>query len=257
MNSLRAFVIASTLLLLGLPFGLPLSPLRAEETANRVFTGELVVTNAGRNQFRLVGHGGSFTAPAGVPVEALDGKPVQVEFARDGRVLQISELPVPISRIVHSEELISGQFVVRDPVARTFSFASDDRIYTAPAGMDIRPYGGQMVEVRLDEQGQVADIAFAKHSLGASPTGTVCVIDGQSYGDGTAVCQSGVEYRCELGVWRRLGMLCPAGETTNLPPSHGCTIGGASVAHGSSVCRSGTTFRCTDGNWVNVGTVCS
>jgi hypothetical protein len=252
MKSLRVCIIASTLLLLVLPVGL-----HAEEAGNRVLTSELVVTNAGRNQFRLVGHGGSFTAPAGIPVETLDGKPVLVEFAPDGRVLRISEQPVPISGIAHSEEVISGQFVVRDPVARTFSFASDDRIYIAPLGMDIRPYSGQVVEVRLDEQGQVADITFAKHSPGVPRIGTPCVINGQRYSDGTSVCQSGMQYRCDLGVWRGLGATCAAGGAASVPSSHGCMIGWASVANGSSVCRSGTTFRCSDGNWVNVGTACS
>ena len=257
MNALRVCTVASTLLLLGVAFGPQVPSVRAEQVGSRVLGGELVVTNAGRNQFRLVGHGGSFTAPAGIPVEALDGKPVQVEFARDGRVLQITEEPVPISRIVHSEEVIAGQLVVRDPVARMFSFASDDRIYTAPAGVDIRPYSGHMVEVRLDEQGQVAAVAFAKHSRAVPPVGATCVFNSQSYSDGTEVCQSGMQYRCDEGVWTGLGTTCAAGDTMNAPSVRGCIIGGASVASGSSICRSGTTFRCADGNWVNVGTACS
>ncbi len=252
MKALCLSVAASTLLLLGLAFG-PSASLGAEQVGNRVLGGELVVTNASRNQFRLVGHGGSFTAPAGVSVEALDGKPVQVEFAGNGGVLQITEERVPINRIVHSEEVIEGLFVVRDPIAHTFSFASDDRIYIAPSGIDIRPYGGHMVEVRLDEQGQVADIEFAKHALGVPSVGYTCVFNGQSYADGTAVCQSGTTYRCEAGVWRGLNRLCAA----DAPTARSCIIGGASVADGSSICRSGTTFRCADGNWVNVGSACS
>src|ERR1700687_3734754 len=56
-----------------------------------VLTGELVIVNAAQNRFRLVGHSGTFTAPPGTPVEAFDGKPVEVELSRHGRVLPISE----------------------------------------------------------------------------------------------------------------------------------------------------------------------
>ena len=253
MKIMRVCMLTVTLLLLA-----PLwsSAVRAETLSGRVITGELVPTNASRNQFRIVGHGGSFTAPAGISVEALDGKPVQVEFGRDGRVLQISEEPVHINRIVHGEETISGQLVVNDPVMRTFTFAGDDQFYRAPPDIDIRSYAGRMVEVRLDEDGQVTSIAAATGTRSA-PNADTCLYDGQSYSDGAPVCQNGLQYRCELGMWRDLGTACASRPSSALPALQGCTVGSATVASGSSVCRRGTTFRCSDGTWVNVGTACS
>ncbi len=254
MNFLRVSIVASMLFVLA-PLFAPSAGL-AEWAAGHVLTGELVVTNATRNQFRLVGHAGSFTAPAGIPVDALDGKPVQVEFSSNGRVLQISTEPPPPNSITHSEEIVSGQLVVRDPVLRTFTFAGDDRTYTAPPDLDVRPYGGHMVEVRLNEAGRVVDIGFAKRSDG-NGVGSTCLFNGRSYSDGASVCQSGAQYRCESGSWRGLGTTCASEGAKAFGALRGCTIADATVASGSTVCRSGTTFRCSDGSWVNIGAPCS
>jgi hypothetical protein len=238
----------------------------AAMTDGPVLTGELVASNAGRNQFRLVGHGGWYTAPVGVSLEALDGKPVQVQFARDGRVLQISEMPVRIEPITHSYETITGQLIVRDPVLRTFAFPGDSQTYVAPSWVDIRPYSGRMVQAQLDEQGRVTGLELAEHASGVSSMMS-CAYDGRSYSDGAALCQSGIQYVCEYGQWRNLGRACKASDTNVSDRIHGaqparfesrsCVVGGASVANGSSICRSGTTFRCIDGEWVNVSAACS
>ena len=73
MKTLRVFLMASALLVLG---GVvqPLS-VRAEMTGagTRVLTGELVIINAAKNTFRLVEHAGSFMAPAGTKSPAFTG----------------------------------------------------------------------------------------------------------------------------------------------------------------------------------------
>jgi hypothetical protein len=260
-----------------------------------VFSGELVVTNTARRQFRLVGHGGTLTAPVGTPLEALNGKPVAVELAGGGRVLRITEEPIYFEPITHGQETVSGQFVVRDPSTGAFAIAGDDRIYTAPPGVDIRPYGGRIVEVRLNDAGHVTRIRAVEAT---APVVITCVYDGRSYSDGMPVCQSGTQYRCENGTWRNeglgcaeqtalpcnaagvifgdgvtrcengtrvlcehgqwrsLGTICSSGGAT-LPWPLSCAVGDATVANGSSICRNGTTFRCADGSWVNVGAACS
>ncbi|HVO25019.1 MAG TPA: hypothetical protein VMW56_15460 [Candidatus Margulisiibacteriota bacterium] len=238
-------------------------PLVAEARAStptgagrHVLSGELVVTDAAKNRFRIVGHGGSFTAPAGTPVAALDGKPVAVEFTGGGRVLQISELPIHFEPITRSYEIISGQLVLNDAAMRTFAIAGDSRVYRAPAGTDIAPYAGRRVEVRVDEQGRVMDVSPTARTAG-SPSASTCSYDGQGYSDGASLCQSGTQYRCARGTWRSLGSACVADGATLSRWLRTCQLGDATVASGSLVCRSGTTFRCADGEWLNVGTACS
>jgi hypothetical protein len=260
MNTLRACTLVSVLLVANVAhLGLPLTSQARADTitghGSRLLTGELVVTDAARNRFRLVGHGGLFTAPAGTPVDVLDGKPVAVELARDGRVLQISEEPIHIRPITRSYEFISGELVLNDAALRTFTIAGDDRVYVAPAGVDIGLYAGRRVEVRLDDQGHVMDIGPATRS--AASLAPHCPYGGQGYSDGALLCQSGRQYRCEAGVWRSLAFACPPNDATASRWLRTCLLGDATVASGSQICRNGTTFRCADGAWVNVGTECS
>ena len=179
--------------------------------SDSVLTGELVVTNAARNQFRLVTHSGSFTAPPGISVAALDGKPVEVELGHDGRVSQITQMQVRIEPIEHGFEVVSGELVRPDPASRTFSIAGDGRTYVAPYGVDIGQYAGRMVEMRLDEQGQVMDINLITQS-GDMPlprsSSHPCTFDGASVANGSSICRSGVTFRCTDGAWVRLGTAC-------------------------------------------------
>jgi hypothetical protein len=246
----------------------------AAMSSRGVLTGELVASKTAGNQFRLVGHRGWFTAPPGVFVEELDGKPVQVEIGRDRRVLDITTMPIRNEPITRTYENISGELIVRDPVLRTFTFPGERNVYAAPPGVDIRPYSGRMVEVQLDEHGKVMTIAVTESTTGVPLTAN-CAFDGGSFADGAALCQSGTQLVCDRGQWRDLGRPC-ASAGTDLSGATGssagdlhragqralsawrsCFLGGASLAHGSSVCREGTTFRCVDGNWVKLGTACS
>jgi hypothetical protein len=294
MRVLHGCTLASTFALLVLLLSPHVAAARTNTMGERVVTSELVATNVARNQFRLVGHNGWFTAPPGTSVEALDGKPVQVEFGHDGHVLDISLAHTPIDRITHSMEIVTGQLIVQDPVLRTFSLAGGNRVYVAPPDIDVRPYGGQRVRMHLDEHGRATVIELAAQH-GNVPVGSLCVYDGQSYSEGASTCQFGTQFRCESGAWQSLGVACA---TISGPPCSAdgvryasgathcaerrewrcesgqwrdlgtacvapgarpgeCIIGGASVADGSAVCRKGTTFRCDDGSWVNVGTACS
>ena len=166
MKALHLCTVASTVIVLALFFLLqvPGAAYAGTVAGDRVLTGELVVTNSARNQFRLVEHHGSFTAPAGTALEALDGKPVQVEFGRNGQVLQITQMSIHYEPITHGFEVLSGELLLRDPMTHQFGIAGDSRTFVAPKGMDIRQYAGRLVEMRLDEQGQVMTINLIARS---------------------------------------------------------------------------------------------
>src|SRR5579862_1406836 len=179
--------------------------------SDRVLTGELVVTNAARNQFRLVEHSGSFTAPAGIAVTDFDGKPVRVEFGSDGRPVQISQMAIDYAPITHGFEVVSGEFVVRDPVTRTFGISGDNRTYSAPPGMDPGLYAGQMVELRLDERGQVMSINRIARSADAplSAREGICAFGDATVASGTSICRGGTMIRCAGGAWVNTSRPCP------------------------------------------------
>jgi len=254
-------------------------------------SGELVAIRGTANQFRIVGHGGTFTAPSGTSVQALDGKTVQVEVS-NGRVTQITETPVAINPVAHGFATVRGELMVTDPIARRFTFAGDNQVYTAPSGIDISAYAGKLVEAKVDETGVVTELRLVSpgssyypapaNPVAANPpappypppvyapapypppaaTGS-CMYYGQTYSAGSAVCQSGTEFRCDGSQWQSLGTPCQSGDgrrahDTTLPPQspRSCVVGDATVASGSGICRQGTTYRCDDGAWINIQTAC-
>jgi hypothetical protein len=260
MDNMRASILA--ILLMALALSAPLAAPRlaaAHPEDGRVLTGELVVLQPGSNQFRLVGHGGSFRAPAGMDLTAIDGKPVRVEFTSGGRVAHITPYEIPIDPIAHSREVASGQLVVRDPVARTFNFAGDGQVYVAPPGVDINAYAGQMVQVEM-QNGSVQRLMLVDRTSRAIPPmpprpSTSCLAGGVTFPDGSMRCDAGQQMLCDRGSWRDLGAACPSNVIGRAPQS--CTFGGATVADGSTICRSGATYRCSSGTWVNENTPCS
>jgi len=191
--------------------------------AERTMSGELVVLDGSASRFRLVGHDGTFTAPAGTSLSDLDGKAVEVELSSGGKVTQITERPVAITPQTSGFETVRGQMIVRDPVARSFGLAGDNRVYIAPATVDIAPYGGKWVEVSLDAQSQVTGLKL----VAAPPPGPV-----------SAPIPAAP-----------MGGVAASGAAT-------CMVGNATVASGSTVCREGITHRCDSGTWVSLGTAC-
>jgi hypothetical protein len=204
-------------------------------------------------------------APAGTSVTALDGHNVQVEVT-NGHVASITEVRVPIDPVAHGMSTVRGQLVVADPIGRRFSFAGDTQTYIAPPAItDVVPYAGKMVEIKLDETGQVTDFqllpasaAPAPASLNTYPISTTCSYRGEMFTAGAAVCQAGTQYRCDGSTWQSLGISCVSteGMRVSLPSPRECAVGGATVASGSGVCRNGTTYRCDDGAWINIQTAC-
>lgn len=259
MNYLRVCAVTAVLFLL-VPFlgpgALPAAYAHALASPDsRVLTGELVVTNGRRNEFRLVGHSGRFTASPEMGVETLDGKPVQVRFGRAGRVLQIAEMPIHIDPIEHDFERAQGQLIVSNGSMGTFMLAGDNRVYATPAGVDLLPYANRFVDVYLDERGRVIDVDLAPQR-GAVATAGSCLYNEQRYPDGISLCQVQTLYRCEDGDWRNLGTACRSDSTVAYRSPRVCSFAGATVTDGSGICRNGWTFRCADGEWVNTWTAC-
>lgn len=234
----------------------------ADSATGRILTGELAATSG--NQFRLVGHGSGFTAPSGTPLDALDGKNVEVELSSDGRVISIREVPVPINPVAHGWSTTRGQLMVTDPVTRTFTFAGDTQSYEAPPSIDISLYDGKQVEAKMDASGRVTELRLVAPEPptwnAPAPMAGGCTYGGQPYSAGSAICQSGTQYRCDGSQWQSIGVACQvsAADAPKIAPRspRSCVIGDATVANNSSVCRSGVTYRCDDGAWLNVQTPC-
>jgi hypothetical protein len=231
--------------------------------AQRVITGELVAE--GPSQFRIVGQGSGFKAPAGAPIQALDGKNVQVEISSSGQVTSITEAPVAINPVSHGWSTVRGLLKVTDPMNRRFTFANDTQAYVAPESISIEAYDGKMVEVKLDQNSTVTEIKLIgpgpQSAYPVPPVDGSCMYEGQTYSAGSAVCQSGTQYRCDGIRWQSLGSTCQVADARNVravPPHEprSCSVGDATVAPGSAICRSGTTYRCDDGSWINVQTPC-
>jgi hypothetical protein len=297
MNDLRIGIFVSVVSAGLLALGPQVATARAQSarTADRVLTGELVATNAAANRFRLVGHTGQFTAPAGTSVEALDGKPVRVTLSHGGRVIAIDREEIRYEPITHGFEIVTGKLVPRSGVPGEFTLVGDDHAYVAPARIDVQRYAGRLVQVSLDDRGRVMSVDLAKGAAAARAAAN-CTYQGRAYSEGASLCQAGARYRCEAGMWESLGMactnasaqpcdfrgasyavgatrctdgsrfVCEAGrwrglgtacEAGEAVSTRTCAVGGATVAAGSSICRDGTAFRCVDGEWVNLGTACS
>jgi len=81
-----------------------------------------------------------------------------------------------------------------------------------------------------------------------------CKYKGTTYSHGSAVCQSGTQYRCDDGQWHGLGIACaenpPAG-------AKNCAFNGKSYSPGSASCQSGTQYRCDDGAWRSLTIACT
>ncbi len=229
----------------------------------RTITGEFVVTDAAADRFRIIGRDGSYIAPTGTPMQAFDGHYVQVQLTSSGQVVQVTKAPDRIEPITHGWGNVRGDLVVTDATTGRFKFAGDDRNYFAPSGIDVTPYAGRLVEIRLDESDRVTDIhtVSALQPLSRPPSGAPdCYFRDQTYTSGAAICQSGTQYRCDDSQWRSLGIACELSNTRDLnAPTRAprdCTVGDATVTNGAGICRDGSTVRCNDGAWVDTRTAC-
>jgi hypothetical protein len=153
--------------------------------------------------------------------------------------------------------------VVTDAGTGRFKFAGDEQTYFAPSGIDLRPYAGKLVEIRLDEADRVTDMHVVSSTQppyvppSAAPS---CSFRDQTYSAGAAICQSGTQYRCDDSQWRSLGIACQVSNARDLnEPTRAlrdCNVGNTTVGNGSDICRDGSTVRCNDGAWIDTRTAC-
>ena len=180
-------------------------------------TGELVVLDGSSSRFRLVGHDGSFTAPAGTPLQELDGKAVVIDVT-GGKVTQITERSVAITPVTSGFETVRGQLVLRDAAAQSFGVVGDNSTYVSPPGVDLRPYVGKWVEASIDSGGRASQVTLIADKPPPAPIPqansaaqvgrATCMVGDSTVASGSSVCRGGVTHRCDNGVWVSLGTAC-------------------------------------------------
>ncbi|MFN8644237.1 MAG: hypothetical protein U0802_22215 [Candidatus Binatia bacterium] len=174
----------------------------------RVLDGELVPIAGSAGRFRLVGHDGTFAAPPGTPLDALDGKAVRVELSADGHVTRITERRIAITPVISGWETVQGQLVVRDAAAGTFGIAGEPGTWTAPAGLALAPYAGKWVEATVGADGRAERLTLLGDRPPTAPAAGTCAIGGATVASGSAICRGGVTERCDNGTWVRVGTPC-------------------------------------------------
>jgi hypothetical protein len=97
-------------------------------------------------------------------------------------------------------------------------------------------------------------IGFVGCSAHTAMGGDHCFYKGTMYSEGAAACQSGLQYRCDDGDWRALGVACA---DSHITLSRACEFGGISFSTGAASCQAGTQFRCEDGTWRSIGMPCA
>jgi len=81
-----------------------------------------------------------------------------------------------------------------------------------------------------------------------------CTYKGTTYSQGSAVCQSGSQHRCDDGQWSGSAIAC----TEGLPlGTKNCAFNGDSYSPGSVGCQSGNQYRCDDGAWTSLAITCT
>lgn len=83
---------------------------------------------------------------------------------------------------------------------------------------------------------------------------TNCKYRGAAYSRGSAVCQSGTQYRCTHGQWSGLAIACTEDAAVG---GTNCAFEGDSYSPGSASCQSGTQYRCDDGAWKSLALACT
>jgi hypothetical protein len=81
-----------------------------------------------------------------------------------------------------------------------------------------------------------------------------CMYEGTAYSHGSAVCQSGNQYRCDGGKWTGLAIACTEGLAID---ASSCEFNGRSYSAGSAACQSGSQYRCNEGAWTSLAVACT
>src|SRR5262249_16581916 len=83
-----------------------------------------------------------------------------------------------------------------------------------------------------------------------------CSYRGTTYSDGAAMCQSGTQFRCKDGQWKKTGNDC-VGTGNPVEGAKGCDYKGTPYSTGAATCQAGTEYRCDDGMWKSLSVPCT
>jgi hypothetical protein len=99
-------------------------------------------------------------------------------------------------------------------------------------------------------------VALSLLTIGSERAGAdenTCFYRGAMFSHGSASCQTGSEYKCMDGDWKRTDRSCSDEPIAAARP---CTFGSLSYLTGAASCQAGAQYRCEDGTWRSLGTTC-
>jgi len=102
----------------------------------------------------------------------------------------------------------------------------------------------------------VAALALGLVGFGAAGAGAEenkCFYRGAMFSHGGTSCQSGTQYKCNDGEWKRTNNTCADEPVAAAKP---CQFGGLAYASGAASCQAGAQYRCEDGAWRSLGATC-
>src|SRR5262249_11323063 len=70
--------------------------------------------------------------------------------------------------------------------------------------------------------------------------------------EGSASCQAGVQFRCNDGEWKSVGVAC----SDNPVVAANCQFGGITYPNGTASCQGGNQYRCDSGAWTSLDAGC-
>jgi len=79
-----------------------------------------------------------------------------------------------------------------------------------------------------------------------------CLYKGTKYSEGSASCQAGVQFRCNDGEWKSVGVAC----SDNPVVASNCQFGGVTYPNGTASCQGGNQYRCDNGAWTSLDAGC-
>jgi|SRR5262249_33210895 len=88
-----------------------------------------------------------------------------------------------------------------------------------------------------------------QHAVAASD----CIYKGTKYSEGAASCQADLQFRCNDGEWKAVGVACSENPAA---PSRNCQFGGVTYPTGSASCQGGNQYTCDNGMWASLGIAC-
>src|SRR5262249_56944112 len=98
----------------------------------------------------------------------------------------------------------------------------------------------------------VVGVALLGFGAQRAVAGDDCLYKGTKYSEGAAACQAGVQFRCDDGEWKSVGVAC----SENGGTSGNCMFGRVTYPSGSARCHGGGPYRWGGGPRASIGRKC-